>query len=156
MQANFQLLAVKSFLALERVKDWSTSGELTHRKAFMAGMAIALTASVSMAAPAAGAGTGTPPSGTDTLTEQPLARIGKIVCSIANFLQGPIGIGIIVACVVVAGLSLAFGGRNSTSLLMSAIIGAVVVFGARTMLGFITGGGTGGTAGGGFTCDGIV
>lgn len=139
-------LAVKAFVKLEQMRHWASDGKLNHRKAFILGALIAATA-MSGETLAQGGG-GTPPAGTDTLTEQPLARIGKIVCSVANYLQGPIGIGVIVACVVVAGLSLAFGGRQSTSLLISAIIGAVIVFGARTMLTFILSSGT-------FTCDGI-
>lgn len=143
MQAIVQNAAVKSFLALERAKDWTVSGQLTHRKAFVMGAAVAV-AMIGGQALATGAPVG---AGTvDTGTGNPIDRVRRTICAIAGVLQGPIGIGVIIVCVVVAGLSLAFGGRNSTSLLISALIGAAVIFGARTLVGFVSGGTVGACA----------
>jgi type IV secretory pathway VirB2 component (pilin) len=142
MQAIVQNAAVKSFLALERAKDWTVSGQLTHRKAFVMGAAVAVAMIGGQALAQAPVGAGT----VDTGTGNPIDRVRRTICAIAGVLQGPIGIGVIIVCVVVAGLSLAFGGRNSTSLLISALIGAAVIFGARTLVGFVSGGTVGACA----------
>jgi type IV secretory pathway VirB2 component (pilin) len=137
MKASIQNVAVKSLMALERGKNWATSGELTHRKAFVLGAAVAaaMMAGGALAAPPEGAGTVDTNGG-----KNPIDQVRAAVCSIAGVLQGPIGVGVIIACVVIAGLSMAFGGKNSTSLLISALVGAAIIFGARTLVGFVAGG----------------
>ena len=60
MKATLQNVAVKSFLALERGQQWATSGELTHRKAFIMGAALA-------AAMMAGGALATAPTGGGTV-----------------------------------------------------------------------------------------
>ncbi len=132
-------LSVKATTALENGRNWAQSGKLTHRKAFVMGMAVAL-ASIAgeAAAQTTGVTTGTPTE----IKGNPINNVSKAVCDVSKVLQGPIGIAVIVGCVVIAGLSMAFGGKNSTSLLISALIGGVVVFGARALLGVVTGGGT--------------
>jgi type IV secretory pathway VirB2 component (pilin) len=137
-------LFVKASTALENGRNWAQLGKMTHRKAFVLGMlaAMASTAdeafaqSTGIAAPVAGA-TGN----TVTTTGNPINNITNTVCSLSKVLQGPIGIAVIIGCVVIAGLSMAFGGKNSTSLLISALIGGAVVFGARSLIGVVTGGG---------------
>jgi type IV secretory pathway VirB2 component (pilin) len=130
-------LSVKATTALENGRNWAHSGKLTHRKAFVMGMVVAM-ASIAGEATATGITTGT---STEVLTN-PINNVSKAVCDVSKVLQGPIGIAVIVGCVVIAGLSMAFGGKNSTSLLISALIGGVVVFGARALLAVVTGGTT--------------
>ncbi len=127
-------LSVKAVTALENGRNWAQSGKMTHRKAFILGMAAAMVsvAGDAFAVPAAAA-----PK--DIATTNPLNNIQKTVCTVTGALQGPIGIAIIVALVVVAGLSLATGGKNSTSLLISALIGGAIVFGAKALLALATG-----------------
>ena len=143
MKATLQNVAVKSFLALERGQQWATSGELTHRKAFIMGAALA-------AAMMAGGALATAPTGGGTVDtnggKNPIDQIRASICTVAGVLQGPIGVGVIIACVVIAGLSMAFGGKNSTSLLISALVGAAIIFGARTLVGFVAGGTVGACA----------
>jgi type IV secretory pathway VirB2 component (pilin) len=143
MRASIQNVAVKSLMALEWGKSWATSGELTHRKAFLLGAVLA-------AAMMAGDALAAPPTGADTKDtngeKNPIDQVRIAICSVAGVLQGPIGVGVIIACIVVAGLSMAFGGKQSTSLLISALIGACIVFGARTLIGFVAGGTSGSQA----------
>ena len=143
MRASIQNVAVKSLLALERGKNWATSGELTHRKAFLLGaiLAAAMIGGQSLAAPPTGGVTADPNGG-----KNPIDQVRAAICTLSGILQGPIGVGVILACVVVAGLSMAFGGKQSTSLLISALIGACIVFGARTLIGFVAGGTVGACA----------
>ncbi len=131
-------LSVKATTALETGRNWAQSGKLTHRKAFVMGMVVAMASIAGEAAAQTGITTGT---STEVLTN-PINNVSKAVCDVSKVLQGPIGIAVIVGCVVIAGLSMAFGGKNSTSLLISALIGGVVVFGARALLGVVTGGTT--------------
>jgi type IV secretory pathway VirB2 component (pilin) len=137
MQALVQKAALESFLTLERAKTWSASGQLTHGKAFLLGavIAAAVMGGEALAGPPTGGVTADPNGG-----KNPIDQVRAAVCAIAGVLQGPIGVGVILACVVVAGLSMAFGGKQSTSLLISALIGAAIVFGARTLIGFVAGG----------------
>jgi type IV secretory pathway VirB2 component (pilin) len=143
MQAIIQNVAVKSFMALERGQTWATSGEFTHKKAFLLGMgiAVAMTAGSALAQATPPAAPPAAPVGAGTVgtTLNPIDAVRKSICTIAGVLQGPIGIGVIIACVVIAGLSMAFGGKNSTSLLISALVGATIIFGARVLIGFVSG-----------------
>jgi type IV secretory pathway VirB2 component (pilin) len=123
-------LSVKATTALENGRNWAQSGKMTHRKAFILGMAAAM---ASMADEAFA-----DPSVIDT--KNPITQVQKTVCTVAKTLQGPIGVAVIIGCVVIAGLSMAFGGKNSTSLLISALIGGAVVFGAKALLGVVAGG----------------
>jgi type IV secretory pathway VirB2 component (pilin) len=139
-------LSVKAVTALENGRNWAQNGKLTHRKAFVMGMAVAVAsiAGETFAQTAAAGSTGiTAPTTTNTVasTGNPINNITDTVCSVSKVLQGPIGIAVIIGCIVIAGLSMAFGGKNSTSLLISALIGGAVVFGARSLLGVVTGGG---------------
>jgi type IV secretory pathway VirB2 component (pilin) len=122
-------LSVKAVTALESGRNWAETGKMTHRKAFILGMvgAMASIASDAFAAPA------------DIAAKNPLEQVKASVCTVTTALQGPIGIAIILALVVVAGLSLATGGKNSTSLLISALIGGAIVFGAKALLALATG-----------------
>ena len=132
-------LSVKATTALENARDWASMGKMTHRKAFVLGM---LTAMVSVADDAFAQATPTAPTvgaSTPSAAADPVSNVTKAVCTMTKVLQGPIGIGVIIGCIVVAGLSLAFGGKNSTSLLISALIGGAVVFGAKAMLGLVVG-----------------
>jgi type IV secretory pathway VirB2 component (pilin) len=134
-------LSVKATTALETGRNWAQSGKLTHRKAFVLGMAAAMISvagdafALAPTTPAVGGTSG----GKDLTSANPLANVQKTVCTVTGALQGPIGIAIIVALVVIAGLSLATGGKNSTSLLISALIGGAVVFGAKALLALATG-----------------
>jgi type IV secretory pathway VirB2 component (pilin) len=134
-------LSVKAFTALENGRNWAQSGKLTHRKAFVMGMAVAL-ASMGGDAFAQATTVGGTSGGKDITSENPLQRVQATVCTVTGALQGPIGIAIILALVVVAGLSLATGGKNSTSLLISALIGGAIVFGAKALLNLATGAAT--------------
>jgi type IV secretory pathway VirB2 component (pilin) len=123
-------LSVKASTAFDNARDWSQSGNMTHRKAFIFGMTAAM---VSIAGDAFAA------EGDDLTKNDPLKNVTNSVCTVTKALQGPIGIAIIIALVVVAGLSLATGGKNSTSLLISALIGGAIVFGAKALLALATG-----------------
>jgi type IV secretory pathway VirB2 component (pilin) len=128
-------LSVKATTALETGRNWAQSGKMTHRKAFIMGMlgAIGTIGEEAFATPSA-------------TTNDPIKNVSIAVCNVTKALQGPIGIAIIIALVVVAGLSLATGGKNSTSLLISALIGGAVVFGAKALLGLVVGGTAAGNA----------
>lgn len=127
-------LSVKAVTALETGRNWAQSGKMTHRKAFIVGMLGAI-------------GTiGEDAFAQSVTTNDPIKNVSIAVCNVTKALQGPIGIAIIIALVVVAGLSLATGGKNSTSLLISALIGGAVVFGAKALLGLVVGGTAAGNA----------
>jgi type IV secretory pathway VirB2 component (pilin) len=128
-------LSVKAITALENGKNWAQSGKMTHRKAFIVGM---LGAIGTIGEDAFAQAT------TGVTTNDPLKNVSIAMCTVTKALQGPIGIAIILALVVVAGLSLATGGKNSTSLLISALIGGAVVFGAKALLGLVVGTGAAG------------
>jgi type IV secretory pathway VirB2 component (pilin) len=124
-------LSVKAVTALETGRNWAETGKMTHRKAFILGMVAAMG---SMADEAFAEDPGV------IDTANPITQVQKTVCTVAKTLQGPIGVAVIIGCVVIAGLSMAFGGKNSTSLLISALIGGAVVFGAKALLGVVAGG----------------
>jgi type IV secretory pathway VirB2 component (pilin) len=132
-------LSVKAVTALENGRNWAYSGKLTHRKAFVMGMVVALASMTGEAAAQAAAAT------PKTSAADPVKNVTNAICNMTAILQGPIGIGVILGCVVIAGLSLAFGGKNSTSLLISALIGGAVVFGAKALLGLVAGNGSNNT-----------
>lgn len=131
-------LSVKAVTALESGRNWAQSGKLTHRKAFILGMTAAM---ISVASDAFAQTSPTAPGVVSTtgVAADPVTNVTKAVCTMTSVLQGPIGIAVIIGCIVVAGLSLAFGGKNSTSLLISALIGGAVVFGAKALLGLVVG-----------------
>lgn len=68
---------------------------------------------------------------------QAFENVQSAVCSIAGFLQGPIGIGIVLLMVVVGGIMVAVGSRGGTGLLITAGIGAAVLAGARSLVGMV-------------------
>ena len=120
---------VKAFSRLEQTKSWVLEdAHLSHRKAFLMG--------------AMAAAFGDSAFATTATVANPLLNVSKVICQIAAFLKGPIGLGIIIAMIVVAGLSFVTGGKKSSSILISALIGATIVFGARAVAGLVTDGGT--------------
>jgi type IV secretory pathway VirB2 component (pilin) len=82
---------------------------------------------------------------TTTTIDDPLLNVSQAICKIAAWLKGPIGVGIILAMIIIAGISFVTGGKRSSSILISALIGAVIVFGARAVAGLVTT--SGGTTG---------
>ncbi|MDR6218514.1 TrbC/VirB2 family protein [Deinococcus soli (ex Cha et al. 2016)] len=103
----------------------------------------------------AAAGMGTEAGATATSTQQaidlstPINRVVTPICQVYTALTGPVGLGIILLCIVVAGLLYATGNKKSTGMILSALIGAVIVFSARALLGIAANSGSfscGGTA----------
>ena len=90
---------------------------------------------------AAGMGTEAGATGTNTSTGQaidlstPINRVVTPICQVYTALTGPVGLGIILLCIVIAGLLYATGNKKSTGMILSALIGAVIVFSARALLG---------------------
>ena len=122
-------MALKFLVRLEQSRSWVLEDtHLSHRKAFLMG---AMAAAFGDSAFAAAGAT----------VSKPLENVSKVICQIAAFLKGPIGLGIIIAMIVVAGLSFVTGGKQSSSILISALIGATIVFGARAVAGLVTDGG---------------
>jgi type IV secretory pathway VirB2 component (pilin) len=121
-------LALKLLVRLEQNRSWVLEDtHMSHRKAFLMGAMVAALGDSALA-------------GTATVAN-PMVNISKVICQIAAFLKGPIGLGIIIAMIVVAGLSFVTGGKKSSSILISALIGATIVFGARAVAGLVTDGG---------------
>lgn len=89
---------------------------------------------------AAGMGTEAGATGTATSTQAidlstPINRVVTPICQVYTALTGPVGLGIILLCIVIAGLLYATGNKKSTGMILSALIGAVIVFSARALLG---------------------
>jgi type IV secretory pathway VirB2 component (pilin) len=133
-------LSVKATTALETGRNWASMGQMTHRKAFVLGMVAAMGSVADEAFAVAPGGTGITTPTVPTDSGNPVNNVTNAVCTVSKVLRGPIGIAVILGCVVIAGLSMAFGGKNSTSLLISALIGGAVVFGARSLIGIVAGG----------------
>lgn len=88
-----------------------------HRRAFVMGALIAMGSQEALA-------------GNNDINT-PFANVSNAMCTIANNLRGPIGIIAVLIMIIIAGISLAVGGKRSTSTLISALVGAGVILGAR-------------------------
>jgi type IV secretory pathway VirB2 component (pilin) len=101
------------------------------RRAFVYGMALALASTAldggAMAAPTVA-----------TELANPMDNVSKFVCTVGNWLRGPIGLGVVILMIVVAGFGFATGGKKSTSVIIGALVGAAVIFGARAVAGMVT------------------
>ena len=64
----------------------------------------------------------------------PLKTIAKPVCQVYNAFTGVLGIGFLLCLLVFAGLKYASGNSKATSQAIAAVIGAIIVFSARTAL----------------------
>lgn len=120
---------MSTYVRLEQARSWVLKDpHLSHRKAFLLGAMLAAAGDTAFAT-------------TTTITD-PLLNVSKAICQIAAWLKGPIGVGIILAMIIIAGISFVTGGKRSSSILISALIGAVIVFGARAVAGLVNGGTT--------------
>jgi type IV secretory pathway VirB2 component (pilin) len=112
---------------------------MTHRQAFVYGMTAAMLAFGSSAFAV------NPPTGTATgapLVTGAAGSLSVFLCSVAATLQGPVGIGLVLVAIVVAGIAFAVGGKKSTSILLSALIGGAIIVSARVILGWVAGNST--------------
>lgn len=107
-----------------------------HRRAFLLG---ALAALGSLEASAQTTTSPAPQQGNIADLQDPFNSVGRFLCQVSGWLRGPIGVGLVLTAIVIAGISLAVGGRRSTSILVSALIGAVVILGARAILQLVIG-----------------
>ena len=66
-------------------------------------------------------------------------NVSKAICDIAAFLQGPIGIGLVIVMLIIGGISMAIGGKSAISTLIAALVGAIIIVGARSLAGMVAG-----------------
>lgn len=125
-------VAARTMLRIEQLKGWVSidSGHYRHRKAFVLGAILALTADEALAQQTGGGAAG----GADT---DPFKSVSNGICKISQGLKGTIGLLLVILMIIIAGISLAVGGRNSVSTAIAALVGAAVIFGARTIVGFL-------------------
>jgi type IV secretory pathway VirB2 component (pilin) len=140
-------------LAGHKAMQWQERHKVTfpttRRAAFVWGMAAAAVA-IGQDALAQAGGTGTAPApgktngpniGNQTAQENgnPFVSINTGICTMTNWLRGPVGIGLVLMAIIVAGISLAVGGKKSTSTLIAALAGAAVILGARSIMSLASG-----------------
>jgi type IV secretory pathway VirB2 component (pilin) len=119
-------LELKMVENLSKAQVWATTGRMTNRKAFVLGMALAAFGDTGAGATIGG----------------PFDNVAKAICTVGSKLKGPIGIALVLIMIIIAGIGLATGGKNSTGTLISALIGAAIILGARALAGIVTTGGT--------------
>lgn len=66
-------------------------------------------------------------------------NVADSICTIAGFLQGPIGIGLVIVMLIIGGISMAIGGKSAISTLIAALVGAIIIVGARSLAGMVAG-----------------
>lgn len=59
--------------------------------------------------------------------DQAFGNVANAICTIVNYLKGPVGLGIIVLMFAIGGISLAIGGRNAMPLMIGAGIGGIII-----------------------------
>ena len=129
-------------LASHRAAQWrerhAVAYPTTRRAAFAWGMAAAAVA-VSQDALAQGTAGG-PNVGTGVAENtNPFTTVNDGICKVSGWLRGPVGIGLVLIAIIVAGISLAVGGKKSTSVLIAALGGAAVILGARSIMSLASG-----------------
>lgn len=67
----------------------------------------------------------------------PLQNVQNLVCTVANLLRGPIGMGAVVVGISLGGIMMAVGGRQSVGLMMGSLIGAAIIAGATALMSFM-------------------
>ena len=67
------------------------------------------------------------------------SNVSKAICDIAGFLQGPIGIGLVIVMLIIGGISMAIGGKSAISTLIAALVGAIIIVGARSLASMVAG-----------------
>lgn len=107
-------------------------------RAFFGGMTMAAVGTSFSTAEAGGTATGV-----DLAT--PLKNVTGPICQVYRALTGVLGIGFLLCLLVFAGLKYASGNSKATSQAVAAVIGAIIVFSARTILNLADS--TGGAAG---------
>jgi type IV secretory pathway VirB2 component (pilin) len=107
---------------LSKAQVWASTGRMTNRKAFVLGMAVAAFGD----------------TGADATIAAPFTRVSAAICQVGTALRGPIGIALVLVMIIIAGVGLATGGKNSTGTLISALIGAAIILGARALAGIVT------------------
>jgi type IV secretory pathway VirB2 component (pilin) len=115
-------LELKVVENLSKAQVWASTGRMTNRKAFVLGMAVAAFGD----------------TGADATIAAPFTRVSAAICQVGTALRGPIGIALVLVMIVIAGIGLATGGKNSTGTLISALIGAAIILGARALAGIVT------------------
>lgn len=122
----------------QRIKNWSSEGvtriPTTHRAAFVWGMAAGTMAVMSDALAQEA-----PINGGVVENANPFTTVNTGICQVSGWLRGPVGIGLVVMSIIVAGISLAVGGKKSTSVLIAALGGAAVILGARSIMAIAAG-----------------
>jgi type IV secretory pathway VirB2 component (pilin) len=116
-------LELKVIENLSRAQVWATTGRMTNRKAFVLGMAVAAFGDS---------------DGLAATIAAPFTRVSAAICQVGTALRGPIGIALVLVMIIIAGIGLATGGKNSTGTLISALIGAAIILGARALAGIVT------------------
>jgi type IV secretory pathway VirB2 component (pilin) len=64
-----------------------------------------------------------------------LTNTSTAMCTVANALQGPVGMVLVIGAIIVGGMSLVIGGKKSMSYLIGAVIGGGVIFTAKSLAG---------------------
>jgi type IV secretory pathway VirB2 component (pilin) len=119
-------LELKVVENLLKAQVWATTGKLTNRKAFVLGMALAAFGESGGFAQTA-----------NTAIDGPFKAISEAICKVGTYLRGPIGIALVLVMIIIAGVGLATGGKNSTGTLISALIGAAIILGARALASIV-------------------
>ncbi|WP_180970275.1 TrbC/VirB2 family protein [Deinococcus planocerae] len=130
------------FTASLTLRHWTESQVRSHpttpRQGFVWGMAAAVLALSQEALAQDGPDVG---EGVAENTS-PFTTVNTGICTMSGWLRGPVGIGLVLIAIVVAGISLAVGGKRSTSILIAALAGAAVILGARSIMSLATGSNT--------------
>lgn len=131
-------------LASHRAAQWrerhAVAYPTTRRAAFAWGMAAAVVAISQDALAQTGGAAGGPNVGTGVAENtSPFTTVNDGICKVSGWLRGPVGIGLVLIAIIVAGISLAVGGKKSTSVLIAALGGAAVILGARSIMSLASG-----------------
>ncbi|WP_165795407.1 TrbC/VirB2 family protein [Deinococcus koreensis] len=137
-QVVMEYLTGLLLLTDHKVRTWSEQHFMvqpeTHRAAFVWGMAVGTMAVMSDAL-----AQGTPTNGGVTENTDPFTTVNTGICQVSGWLRGPVGIGLVIMSIIIAGISLAVGGKKSTSILIASLAGAAVILGARSIMSLAAG-----------------